>query len=176
MAMIILVVAIVVGVVIVSQTRRAHELVRAAIVNQLAQTYQGNVEIGAIDGSLLGDLEIHDIVLSQRGKSIVTVPLARVRYALFPLMAGWVRLAEVEMVHPRVNLVQTVSGAWNVVTALEVKNPPPKGAKSDAGYRVSIRRFKINDADIEIEQASRGKCRLTNTNLEATASMEPARS
>ncbi len=175
MAMIILVVTLVAGTVIVSQTRRAHELVRTTIVNQLAQTYQGNVEIGAIDGSLLGDLEIHNIVLSQRGKSIVTVPLARVRYALFPLMAGWVRLAEVEVVHPRVNLVRTVSGAWNVVTALEIKNPSPKSAKSDAGYRVSIRRFKINDADIEIEQASRKECRLTNTNLEATAVMEPAR-
>ena len=175
-AMVMLVVAIIVGVVIVSQTRQAHELVRATIVNQLAQTYRGNVEIGAIDGSLLGDLEIHNIVLSQRGEWIVRVPLARVRYALFPLVAGWIRLVELELVHPRVNLVRTATGAWNLVAALEVKNPPSRSAKSSTGYKVSIRRIKISDADIEIEPASRRKCRLTNTNLEATASMEPVRS
>jgi autotransporter translocation and assembly factor TamB len=176
MAMILFVVAIIAALVIVSQSRRAHELARATIVKQLAQTYRGTVEIGAIDGSLLGDLEIHNIVLSQGGESIITVPLARVRYALFPLIAGWIRFGEVELLHPRVNLVRTARGAWNLATALEVKTPPPNSAKSGAGYKVSIRRFKITDADIEIEQSSHSRCRLANTNFEATASMEPATS
>jgi len=107
----VLVVVTISCVLIVSQTRRAHELVRARVVDLLTQTYQGDVGIGAIRGSFLGDLEIRDIVVSQKGEPILTVPLARVRYALFPLVARRIRLTEIEVVHPRVHLARTADGA-----------------------------------------------------------------
>ncbi|MBV8136182.1 MAG: hypothetical protein JO121_11220, partial [Deltaproteobacteria bacterium] len=164
------------GVLIVSQTRRAHELVRARVVDLLTQTYQGNVGIGAIQGSFLGDLEIHDIVVSQKGEPILTAPLARVRYALFPLVARRIRLTEIEVVHPRIHLARTANGAWNVASALEVKSPQPAGAAKSGGYSVIIHRFEISDADIGIELPSGSECRLTNTNLEAIANLEQTRS
>jgi autotransporter translocation and assembly factor TamB len=175
-AVAILVVATIGSVLIVSQTRRAHELVRARVVDLLTQTYQGHVGIGAIEGSFLGDLEIHDIVVSQRGEPILTVPLARVRYALFPLVARSIRLTEIEVMHPRVHLARSANGAWNVASALEVRNPPPRGTAKSGGYSVSIHRLEISDADIKVELPSGGKCRLTNTNLEATANLGPASS
>ena len=171
----VLVVVTISCVLIVSQTRRAHELVRARVVDLLTQTYQGDVGIGAIRGSFLGDLEIRDIVVSQKGEPILTVPLARVRYALFPLVARRIRLTEIEVVHPRVHLARTADGAWNVASALEVKNPRPPGTAKSGGYSVSIHRLEISDADIGIQLPS-GECRLTNTNLEATANVEQTRS
>ena len=115
--------AAVIGVVVVARTRQAHELVRRKVVNLLTQTYRGQVAIGAIQGSLLGDLEIRDLVVSQNGEPVVTVPVTRIRYAVFPLVAGWVRLAEIELRQPRIKLARTSDGEWNVAAAFTARNP-----------------------------------------------------
>src|SRR5215467_11063880 len=94
------------AVIALAQTRQANEYVRALIVANLTQTYRGQVTIEAIEGSLLGNLEIRNIVVSDNGEAILTVPFARIRYALFPLISGWIRLAEIEVVHPRMKLAR----------------------------------------------------------------------
>src|SRR5436305_14955306 len=96
-------IAIVVGigaVMVISPTRQTHEYVKARITDLLTPTYRGRITIGAIHGSFLGDLEIRDILVSQDEVAIFRVPVAKVRYALFPLVRGRVRLATIELVHP----------------------------------------------------------------------------
>lgn len=154
---------------IVMQTRQAHELMRTKVVDLLTKTYRGRVAIGAIRGSFLGRLEIRDIVVFQDNEPIVTVPITRIRYALFPLISGWIRLAEIVVIQPRIRLARTSNGQWNVVAAFTPRNPSPSNGTS---YRVSIHRFKISDADIDVEHASR-KWRLTNAHLEASAQIQP---
>src|SRR5262249_29631862 len=104
-------------VLVVIQTRQAHELVRAKVVDLLTNTYRGRVAIGAIEGSFFGNLEIHDVVVFQNDEPIVTVPITKIRFAVLPLISGWIRLAEIDVTQPRVKLAKTDDGKWNVAAA-----------------------------------------------------------
>ncbi|HEY2485959.1 MAG TPA: translocation/assembly module TamB domain-containing protein, partial [Candidatus Binataceae bacterium] len=73
-------------------------------------------------------------------------------------------------IHPRARLATNPDGRWNVVAAFTPRNPVL--SNQGTSYRVSIHRFKIIGADVDIEHASR-KWRLSNARLEASAQIQP---
>ncbi|HEY5871307.1 MAG TPA: hypothetical protein VI542_38015, partial [Candidatus Tectomicrobia bacterium] len=90
----------------------------------LSRQLNGTVEIGALRGSLLASLVMHDVVLRDRqGTEVAHLDEVRLGYDLTTLLTGRLVVQRVHFVRPRVTLVQDPAGRWNLSRVLSPASP-----------------------------------------------------
>ena len=98
-------------------------LVRSA-TKRVSQALNGSVEIGAVRGSLLSSSTLHDIVLrNPRGTVVGRIDAVHLRYDLKGLWKKRLLIHSIEIVRPRLTLVQDADGQLNL-TRLLSPGPP----------------------------------------------------
>jgi len=78
----ILLVVLIVGLAIVSQTRAAREFLRNQVVAYLNQSYRGHFSLGGIEGSLLWRIRLRDLQVWERSEEILRVSSISVAYSI----------------------------------------------------------------------------------------------
>src|SRR5439155_10780661 len=83
---------LVIAIVIMLHTDWGRDFVRRRVEVALARSFPGGARLGRLDGSVFGELVVHDLELDDLDhRPIVTVATARFRLALLPLVNSTAR-------------------------------------------------------------------------------------
>jgi len=147
-------------------TRWAREQAVAAI----NEAIRGNIAVERLEGSLWGDLILHNAVLRYEGDEIVAIPRLRVVFSLWPLIWGRVQIARLDAAEPRAILKRNDSGEWNVVEALRSRGTEPEAASA---WVATVNALDVHDGKIAL--GFEGKLyQFTGLNLRGGVRVHPA--
>ncbi len=135
-------------------TGAGRKLLARVAVNALSGAVSGQVEIGAVSGTLLTGLTLRDVRLYDEDTTLVAwLPRAEVDYNLLDFAAGRVVMQRVLLVRPYVNIVQHKSGRLNIEELLRLGGPP----SPNPGPKplVVLRNVAITDGDLVLRLQSR---------------------
>jgi autotransporter translocation and assembly factor TamB len=127
----------------------------------LSRQLNGTVEIGALRGSLLASLVLHDVVWRDRqGAEVVHLDEVRLGYDLTALLTKRLIVQRVHLVRPRVTLVQDPAGLWNLSRVLSPASPvsPPPALEHPVWgglpIAVVVEEVAIQDGKIALHSAA----------------------
>ncbi len=136
------VVVAVVAALIVVHTRWGRELVRAQVEAALRGAFPGGAKLGALEGSVLGELVVRDVELRARdGSPLVSIKTLRLELSLLPLLGKTARIDALI--------------AEDVVA--HVRNQPagePEPAGSPLAWTIELPRIEVHRAAVVIETAT----------------------
>jgi autotransporter translocation and assembly factor TamB len=147
-AIVALILAAVGAILLFTRTARFNDLLRIQVVTYLAQTYHGQITIGSIEGSIWGNLTLHEIAIHHQGSTIAAIPQVRVGYQILPALRGQIVLSDIDVVRPELHLARDPDGQWNLLAALTERNPSPPSSIS-----IALRRIAIEQAAVTITTA-----------------------
>jgi len=149
----ILLVTLIIGVTIVSQTHSAREFLRHQVVAYLNQSYRGHFSLGGLDGSLLWGIRLRDLQVWERNTEILRVSTVSVAYSLADLIQKK-ELSSIEIDHVVGHLARGPDQQWNLLAALSPRQPQPR-AKAASKSQLRISRLVLRDSNIELIQAGK---------------------
>ncbi len=152
----------------VVQTGWFKNWLRQQAVTRVSRAIEGELSIGRLSGSLVGDVTLNDVVLRQAdGRPIATIGTASVAYRWWMLVSGPIVLDWLSLRDVTVDLVQTSAG-WNINRIL----PPSHGG---GGRAFALRRFELANGDITIEPEHARAEHLTLVEAGGRVSIAPGR-
>ena len=127
----------------------------------LSRQLNGTVEIGALRGSLLASLVMHDVVLRDRqGTEVAHLDEVRLGYDLTALLTRRLVVQRVHFVRPRVTLVQDPAGLWNLSRVLSPASParpapaPEHTTRGVLPSAVVVQDVAIQDGQVALHTAA----------------------
>jgi translocation and assembly module TamB len=129
----IVVVALVIVGLVVTQTAWFRDWLRGYAVRQASALIDGDLTIGRLDGDLWTGLQLHDVAIDQRGMRVVELSSLELEYSVGDFIRDGIALRRVRLEQPVVRLVRE-DDTWNVTTLF----PPtdPDETTDPASYRV----------------------------------------
>ena len=153
---------------------RLHGFLRDKLVDFLNDSFQGTIQIGRTEGSVLGSVTFHAVSLQYQGVEILNLPRLTVSYELTQLVQGRVQVSRLEGFEPRIRLSQDAQGNWNIAQAFRAPTEQAEEAGDDeGGLDIVLEKVRLHDAQLDISlpennpPAETTHYQLTDTNLEA---------
>ena len=102
---------------------------RGLIVSQAAQYLDASLEIGHLEGSLVGGVRLSGVRLSRNGRDLVTIDDISLGYSLRDLLGRRIVVTRIALTRPRVTFSRTSDGRWDLLTLVRRRAaaPPPTG-------------------------------------------------
>jgi autotransporter translocation and assembly factor TamB len=108
---------------IITHTDRFREFVREKLVTTINDTIVGSISLGQIEGSIWGNVILHDVIVRHQGGEILEVPRLTVSYSLFPLIWGRLHIFQLAGSQPSLRLKRDKDNQLNIVQAFSPKQP-----------------------------------------------------
>src|SRR5216683_7852781 len=150
LAMAILLVGLIVGVAMVSQTHGVREYLRRQTVTYLNQSYRGHFSVGGVDGSIIWGIRLLDLEVWDRDALVLRVSTVSVGYSIAELL-GKKALSSIEIDHAVGHLERTPSQQWNLLDALSARQPQPE-TQPPSKSQLTIRDLVLRDSVLEVVQ------------------------
>src|SRR5205823_3591549 len=133
--------ALIVAVVIVVHTGWGRELLRAQVEARLQDTFVGGATIGRLEGSPLGHLVVHDVVINGPDrKPAITIGALHLKLGILPLLSHQVRIAGLAAEDVAVDLRRDQNGDLQIK---HLTRPGPKSTWSIDIPTIDVRRAHI---------------------------------
>src|SRR6266851_2872421 len=149
----ILLVVLIIGVAIVSQTHSAREFLRGQVVTYLNQSYRGHFSLGGLDGSILWGIRLRDLQVSERNAEVLHVSTVSVAYSLVDLIRQK-ELSSIEIDHAVGHLARGPDQQWNLLAALSPRQPQPR-TKPTSKSQLTISDLVLRDSSIQVMQGGK---------------------
>ncbi|MBI4529102.1 MAG: translocation/assembly module TamB domain-containing protein [Deltaproteobacteria bacterium] len=162
-----------VSAVIYVHTAQFRELLRRQMIAAVNSSVQGKIAIDRIEGSILGNLTLHQVRLSYEGVDILEVPRLKIGYSLIPLLWGRVQIFNFEGFQPQIRLRRDDTGYWNINRALTPIEP--KSPDEPAGPVVVLDSVGLTGASIDISLSGQAQetYLLRDANLDGRLQIRP---
>lgn len=137
----------------------------------------GDLEIGAIRGSLLSELHIEDVRLTDdTGADAIRLKSARLAWKPSALMRGVVDVSAVELVEPWVSMVQTATAGLNLARLVPPStDPPPPPDDSPLNLpKILLGALRIEGGDLSFTSDGSRLATVKRLALDASAAAEGA--
>lgn len=144
LALTFLLVLLAVGLAIFSNTETFRRMVREQVIAAINGSMRGKITLDRIEGSIWGDVVLHDVRLHYRSDDIARIPQLRLSYSLWPLLEGQLQITRADASAPVVRLVRDRQGAWNIAEALGSET------ESDAQLTVLLKSLRLRGGDLDI--------------------------
>jgi uncharacterized protein involved in outer membrane biogenesis len=153
---------------------------KGVILPRVGAALNSSVTISGASIHPFSGIVLRDLKVQPNGQPpLVTAPEVRVRYHLFDLLGGNLRVDEIALVSPTVELVQNPDGSSNLdplLQALQAKpatsKPPPPAAKVSQPLQIDLAKLSLSNATVvQIKNYAGGRrdfAGLTNVNLTLT--------
>ena len=149
-------------------TSAGRALLGAVARSAATQAIGGRMEIGAVSGSLLTDLDLTDVKLYDPDSTLVAeLPRVTVSYRLLDLLAGRVVLRDVTLDHPYVNLLQHRNGRLDIEELLHLGEH--HGPSIGTPALVQLRNVRIVSGTVLLRLQSRPAPSDSAAEIETTA-------
>jgi autotransporter translocation and assembly factor TamB len=140
-------------------------LLRRELVHYAANAVEGDLQVGALTGSLWSDVSLHDVVIRQHGQPVVEVALVSAHYHPLQLLAGRIVVDAVLLDRPVVHLIQEENG-WNLSHLIRTKTTP-----SDQAPRAfEVGRIDVSDGEAFVQPRQSPERHLIHMGLEGRVS------
>src|SRR5262245_14382330 len=127
-----------------SNTESFRQMVREQIIAAINGTIRGRLELERLEGSIWGNVVLHEVRLYHQDVEIIRVPRLTLSYDLLPLLRGQLKISRAEAQRLVGYLVRNRRGEWNIVEALA------SGSDSGSGSAVLLKYLGIRDGDVHI--------------------------
>ncbi len=133
---------------LVLQTPWAQERVRRLASDQANRFLDARLDIGRLEGSLLGGVTLHDVRLSRGREEIVTIDEVEVAYSLRQFFGDDIRIRALRLVRPRVVIARESDGRWSLAALAR----PREAAAAATGSRrpVLLQTIEIEDGHVDL--------------------------
>lgn len=158
---VVLLLAIVLGV--YSNTEAFRQMVREQLLAAINDSIRGSVTLDRIEGSLWGDVTLHDVRLRYQDVDIARVPQLNLSYALLPLFRGQLQITRADASEPAVRVVRDRRGDWNIAEALASKTESP------SQLTVLLKSLALHGGDLAIRLDGDAPQRYHLKNLSVTS-------
>ena len=132
---------------IITHTDRFREFVRDKLVTAINDTIVGSISLGEIDGSLWGNVILHDVVVRHEGDEILAVHELTISYSLFPLIWGRLHIFQLAGSRPTLRLRRDEDNQLNIVQAFSPKQPQ---SEEPSGLVLSLNSVSLREGHIEL--------------------------
>jgi autotransporter translocation and assembly factor TamB len=147
----------------VVQTPWAEERARRLIVDRASAALDGELRIGSLTGSLLGDLFLQDVTIVHDGRPAIRAERIRVRYRPIRLWRSALAFDEVDIIRPQVLLAEE-DGGWNLAQLARDDGTPAEAG----GVGFGIDRLRIEDGTMRIQPADASGRTLQRISLDTS--------
>ena len=134
-------------------TDRFREFVRREVLEAIRGSFHGEIAVERLEGSVWGDVRLTNVSLRYGGADVLQIPEARIRYDLLPLLRGELRITDVDLEGPVVDLRRGEGGVWNLEAALST----PRG--TDASTTLGVPHVVIDALRVTAGKISVTPCR-----------------
>lgn len=143
--LLLIVLLVVAGALIFLQTRPGKNLLKDQILSLSAGALAGSLEIGRIEGNLLGGVRIYEVVVRDaRGNIVALIPSASAEYSLTQFVRSELKLDAVRVENPVIIAHVYPDGTLNL---LEVAAPSDAPSEPSQLY-ISLARAEVVDATL----------------------------
>ena len=129
------------------QTDWAKDELRGFLVRQANQYLTATLEIGRLEGSLIGGVQLGEVRLSRGSAAIVTIDEVSLAYSIRELFATGTFIRRLRLVRPQV-VARQDDAKWNVASLL--RREAPANESRGTARRISIRSIEVVDGDVTL--------------------------
>ncbi|HEX9615071.1 MAG TPA: hypothetical protein VGA55_06175, partial [Bacteroidota bacterium] len=97
-----------------TQTKTFRSYLRTIAIDELTTIVDGTVEFRTIEGNLVTGLQLNDVIISRKGREILSADRLEARYDLSSMFLDRVSISRLTLVRPRIHLWRGLDGQWNV--------------------------------------------------------------
>ncbi len=130
------------------QTETARNAVRALIEQTAARHLAADLRVEKISGSLLFDIALEGIEISQAGLPVVKIQRLSAGYLPFLLVAGIVHLHEVEIEGLFLNLAREEDGRLDIAARVPAAKSSGAEAARQSFFTFQVRRLSVSDGAV----------------------------
>ena len=112
---------------VLSQTAWFRERLRRLAIRQADRALEGSLQIGSIEGTLVGGVRLRDVSVQQNGLTVVRVGTVELRYSIGDLLSDGRTVQHIAIDDVAVEAVHTADG-WNVAHLLKPRPPADPNA------------------------------------------------
>src|SRR4029453_3384898 len=162
----------VVIVAIYTRTENFTRWLREEAITIVNQTIRGTISGDRLEGSVWSRLTLHNVTLRHEQSEILRVPRLEVFFSLIPLLWGELKIAGIDATEPSASLLQDQAGKWNLIEALEPRQPE---SEEPSKLIVLVESFHLRNANLDVRPASGGGklYRLQDLNLQGRVGVRP---
>ena len=140
---------------LVSQTALFRAWLKDRVLELAHRSLNGRIEIASVRGNLFTRLEVDSLTLALGGEPVLELRHARFRYNPLALLVRRIRLREITLEEPRLHLVQSAAGTWNVSHLLGAADTTAADT-SRFDWVVSAPEVRLTNARVEIRRPRAG--------------------
>ena len=133
--------------------------IKSAVLPQVAGKLGAEIEAEEISVSPFSQLELRKVKLTPRGsETLFAVDLVRVRYGLFAILGGDLKVDEITVESPTVTVVEKLNGDSNLAKLLAGLKSEPKPAQPESTepVRLNLRNFSLKNATLRYSKEAAG--------------------
>jgi uncharacterized protein involved in outer membrane biogenesis len=145
-----LLLVLIIAAAIITHTDRFRDFVRDKLMTAINDTIVGSISLGRIDGSIWGNVILHDVVVRHEGAKIFEVPELTISYSLFPLIWGRLHVFQLAGSRPTLRLTRHEDNQLNIVQAFSPRQPQSEG---DSGLVVLLNSIILQEGHIDLSLA-----------------------
>jgi autotransporter translocation and assembly factor TamB len=154
--------------VVVATTPWFKNQVRELVVSRVGALIDGEIDVGALTGSLFGHVTLHDVVVRQAGEQTVRIGALTARYDILQIALGRFSIDGVEVRQPVLRFVEDRDG-WNIRRLIQRRERRPDGAP----WSVVIRRIELTGGHVVVEPLARRAESFADLNLQGALTYTP---
>ncbi len=123
------------------------------VSEQVSNVLNGSLSLGSLEGSLLSDPTIRDVVLKDsQGQVIASLQELRLRFDLKKILQRKLRVNEIAIVKPRVMVVQGTDGSLNLSRLAPSSDTPPETSSGFAlPLDIELMALVIEDGQAQLQ-------------------------
>lgn len=142
-------VAVIALALVLLQTAWAKNLLRGVIVRQANSALTARLDIGRLEGSLLGGVTLRDVRLSEEGRPLVTIETVSVVYDLREIWSHGIVIDRLRLVAPRIEARKRPDGRWDLATL--VRREARQQQRTGPGRPIQLRDIEIENGTIVLD-------------------------
>jgi autotransporter translocation and assembly factor TamB len=147
--------------VVVATTPWFKNQVRELVVSRVGALIDGEIEVGALTGSLFGHVTLHDVVVRQAGEQTVRIGALTARYDIVQIALGRFSIDAVDVRQPVLQFVEDREG-WNIRRLIRPRERRPDAAP----WSVAIRRIELTGGHVIVRPLARRAESFADLNLQ----------
>jgi autotransporter translocation and assembly factor TamB len=147
-----------------------NNFIRSHLVEYVNATYHGTIAVGQFHFSLWGPIRLDDVTLSYQGRQIASISEVRIGYELLPLLQKRIVLSSLDVIRPLMNLAREPGGEWNLLAALQPRNPATP--KSKSSFSLNLKRIALKQGDVRVRTEPTAAYHLADIYAAGSARMD----
>ena len=163
------------GVWFYTQTEGFRSLLREQVLAALRSSVNGEVTFEEASGSVWRQLHFRRLSVRQNGVEVLSAPEISVRISLLRqvfafLLSSRFYIAEVEIVEPKVKLIEDKEKGWNIASLFKTSDQP----QEPSAVSIFLSHIKIEKGQIDARLADESEAHLMALSLDGSLKLVPA--